>query len=464
MSVPRRWLAQLLAESFASTSLPSHNSGAAPLFRSVTRARRLALAMGGARGLMFGAPQLRRRQALSRDVEELFPIIRMLAVVADVVSLAGDLVGGNKRAAFAGACAVVYGDVDAVDDARLLVTGIGAPNKHERALLAVEKEIGRRRYLTGNPILGLMLHHAFTAIDARGLILVAVDILDGCVPDRELIDRVQRRLAKERLAVASAISGLSEWRELVAADIVRSASLWQVKNLGLSKEQTVRLLEVVKQPPDLSRLLTVVPVEARARVFVHAVLAAVVDGRVSAEERRFVTSLGNVVGLSPAAQRRGRMRVMDFVKRHPEDFNPLAAAAGFAAVDPPIAVRVARTLFENVDALWREVRETGDLGVLLARRAAGQTLTDDEQRRMRDQLLDVVKAVPSLAVIALPGGFVLLPLLLKLLPFDLRPSSFRDLDDFHAFAKDDADTLSPKEHREREDTALQAPRFWRRSN
>ncbi len=458
MSVPRRWFAHLLDESFSTSSSVVPGSA----FRSITRARRLALAVGAERGLAYGAPQLRADQALARDVEELFPIVRTLAVVADVVSMAGDLVGGSKRAAFAGACAMVYGDPDAVDDARLLITGLGAANKSERALLSVEREIGRRRYLTGNPILGLMLHHAFTAIDARALLLIAIDILDGVVPDRGTLVRVQRRLASERLATASAICGLSEWRELVAADIVRSASVWQVKNLGLPKDQTARLLEVVKQPPDLSRLLTVVPAEARGRVFAHAVLAAVVDGRVSPEERRFVASLGNVVGLSAASQQRARRRVMAFVKSHPADFNALAAAAGFAAVDPPIAVRVARTVFDNVDALWREIRETGDLGVLLARRASGQTLSSEEQQRMRDQLVDVVKAVPSLAVFALPGGFVLLPLLLKLLPFDLRPSSFRDLDDFHTFAKDGNDSLSPQEQIEREEVALQAPRFWRR--
>ena len=49
----------------------------------------------------------------------------------------------------------------------------------------------------------------------------------------------------------------------------------------------------------------------------------------------------------------------------------------------------------------------GDLAVLLARRASGRALSDDEQRRMREQLIDVAKAVPGLAVFALPGGFVL---------------------------------------------------------
>ena len=37
------------------------------------------------------------------------------------------------------------------------------------------------------------------------------------------------------------------------------------------------------------------------------------------------------------------------------------AGLAFAAVDPPIAVRLARAVLDNADALWREIRETGDL-------------------------------------------------------------------------------------------------------
>ncbi len=501
MSVPRRWLLHLLDESFAAPAPPlpswpfSPSSLPSKTFGSPTRARRLALAMSAARGLPFGAPLLRPGQHIARDVDELVPIVRTLAVVADVVAVAADVLqpgspspapaSGARRAALSAALAVVYGEDssevlggrisgsivgrssgDVVDEARLLASAVTSDmalsQKAERALLSVERSIGRRRYLTGNPIVGLTLHHALTAIDARALVLVAVDVLAGAVPDPDMIERVQRKLAKERLAAAAAIAGLSEWRELIDVDAVREASLWQVKSLGLGKEATARLVEVVKRPPDLSRLLTLIPVEARARVFLHTALAAVVDGRVSPEERGYLKALGDLVGLSPAAQKRGRRRVLDFVKRHAREFDPLAAAAGFAAVDPPLSVRLGRTVFDNADALWREIRKTGDLGVLLARRTAGQPLSADEQRRMRDQLVDVVKAVPSLAVFALPGGFVLLPLLLKLLPFDLRPSSFRDLDDFHAFARDDKDTLSQKDQSAREQKALSPPRFFRR--
>jgi hypothetical protein len=481
VTLPRRWLQRCLDEATApsmssslspsslspsslspsslSPSSPSDaSSSSPPSSRSLTstQARRLCLSQLSARGLAMGTPLLRADQQLSRDVADLEPIVRLLAVVADVVGAAAAAMGLSSltRSSLAAAVAVVYGDDDGEDARLLALRGLTTTNREERALSSLEREVARRRYLVGNPLLGLTLHRALVATDARALALCALDVAAGAVADAAFVQRVQKRLARERLAVTASIAGLSEWREPIDVDVVRQASTWQVEHLGLGRDQTVRLLEVVKRPPDLSRLLTLVPADARGRVFLQTALAAVVDGRVSADELRHLSALGELLGLPARSQARTRRRVADFVRRHADAFNPLADAAGFAAVDPPLAVRVARVVFENADALWTEIRETGDLGVLLARRASGQRLSDDEHRRMREQLIDVVKAVPALAMFALPGGFVLLPLLLKVLPFDLRTSAFQSHDDFHTFARDQRDSLTPRDRSEREDRLL----------
>ena len=45
---------------------------------------------------------------------------------------------------------------------------------------------------------------------------------------------------------------------------------------------------------------------------------------------------------------------------------------------------------------------------------------------MQEQLIDVAKSIPALAIFALPGGGILLPVLIKVLPFNILPSSFQD--------------------------------------
>ncbi len=81
------------------------------------------------------------------------------------------------------------------------------------------------------------------------------------------------------------------------------------------------------------------------------------------------------------------------------DWHDLAEEWGAAAVD-----RVSSAVTYNLSALATEIRETGELGALLTKAAAGQRLTAEEKRKVRAQLVDLAKAVPALAIFAAPGG------------------------------------------------------------
>lgn len=457
MSIPRRWLAHFLDEVFARAPLPRST---VERVRTRSRAKRVVLASMHHRGLSMGAPLLRREQLLSRGAGELLPLVRWLAVVADHVDLCGHVLDEHELSpaeaarrrsrALAAALALVYG----TDEGAVILAAGDVPSKAEKILVEVEREMVRRRYLQGNPILGLLLNHAFVAVDTRAILLAVCEVYSRG-PHKGSAIKVQTALRAERLATLAAIARLSEWREVIDADLVRSASVWQVKSLGLPRLEVARLLEQTKKPAELSRLVTLVPEGAQERVFQQTMLAACVDGRVSPEERELTSSLAVALGVPKKLARRIERRVRAFVAIHGAELNPLIHAAGFAGAAPPISVRIARIVFENMDALWKEIRETGDLAYLLARRASGQRLTSDEQKRMREQLIDVVKAVPSLAVFTLPGGFILLPIVLKLLPFDLRPSSFqKNGASFRAFARDEGDAITPDDIERAEDEFL----------
>jgi len=75
--------------------------------------------------------------------------------------------------------------------------------------------------------------------------------------------------------------------------------------------------------------------------------------------------------------------------------------------------------------LRKEVAETKELMALVVK-SSGQTLTQDEGRRVREQLMDLLRGIPALAIFAVPGGAFLLPLVIKFLGIELRPSSFID--------------------------------------
>ena len=63
--------------------------------------------------------------------------------------------------------------------------------------------------------------------------------------------------------------------------------------------------------------------------------------------------------------------------------------------------------------------------VQLIRKSTTTELSKEEKEAVKTQFKDLVKSMPSLAIFMLPGGAVLLPIVLKVIP-DLIPSAFRD--------------------------------------
>ncbi len=90
-----------------------------------------------------------------------------------------------------------------------------------------------------------------------------------------------------------------------------------------------------------------------------------------------------------------------------------------------VAERAQATMRKNLDRIVNEVRETRELYELLVK-SRSAALTSEEKRKVRAQLYDILKTIPTLAIFALPGGSVALPILIRLLPFNLLPTSFED--------------------------------------
>ncbi len=87
------------------------------------------------------------------------------------------------------------------------------------------------------------------------------------------------------------------------------------------------------------------------------------------------------------------------------------------------ATKTVKTLIlRNKNRLLLELEESGELMVLLGK-STTRSLSVAEKKKVKAQLLDICKTVPSLTLFLLPGGSLLLPLLVKLIP-QLLPSAF----------------------------------------
>lgn len=82
----------------------------------------------------------------------------------------------------------------------------------------------------------------------------------------------------------------------------------------------------------------------------------------------------------------------------------------------------------NKKRLTKEISESKELMHLLAK-STGKDLSSEEKKKVKKQLLDICKTIPSLTIFLIPGGSLLLPILIKFIP-QLLPSAFNEnLDD-----------------------------------
>ncbi len=289
-----------------------------------------------------------------------------------------------------------------------------------RVLGAIGSRVARNAYLRGNPSGGLPLHALLAALDARHVVRLALGQL---LRQGTLARRAERYLARHSRLKALAI-------ELVASVVGaagasgRHVVLQQAREAGLLPADRRSLGHRLASPRPPLELLRPVPGPLRRLLLEQLALTAMLEGSLAEALQAKVTATALDVGIAPNEWEATKARAAAFVLAHGAQVSSLAA---------PSAPHVARaTLTGMVDAFTeaaedvaREIENMGELGVLLARMADGETLSAAEKREVRTGLIDLAKIVPSLAVFAAPGGTLLLPLLIKVLPFDLRPSAFR---------------------------------------
>jgi ribosomal protein L7/L12 len=89
-----------------------------------------------------------------------------------------------------------------------------------------------------------------------------------------------------------------------------------------------------------------------------------------------------------------------------------------------VSKRWIKILGRNKDKLATELRQSKEL-VQLIRKSSKEELSKEEKEKVKTQFMDIVKSMPALAIFLLPGGALLLPIVLKIIP-NLVPSAFRE--------------------------------------
>lgn len=156
-----------------------------------------------------------------------------------------------------------------------------------------------------------------------------------------------------------------------------------------------------------------------------AILTVWADQIVTEEEKDFITRLAGKLGFNHEELEKSMFAIETFVLSNWGNIPYLQSKNSFDDIRARFLERITKIVEKNKERIGSEIRESKELMDLLTK-STKEELTEEEQRKVRAQLLDILKLLPTFVIIALPGSFLTLPLLLKILPTSALPSAFNE--------------------------------------
>jgi hypothetical protein len=148
------------------------------------------------------------------------------------------------------------------------------------------------------------------------------------------------------------------------------------------------------------------------------------DGKVENDEAYFLFSLAELMQVSDDFVKESIHATDAFISKYRKKipyFNFSNPVKHFYDQTTQLVVTLIK---RNQKRLSKEISESKELMVLLAH-STQRDLDKEEKKKVKKQLLDICKTVPSLTIFLIPGGSLLLPILIKFIP-QLLPSSFNE--------------------------------------
>ena len=148
------------------------------------------------------------------------------------------------------------------------------------------------------------------------------------------------------------------------------------------------------------------------------------DGMADSSEIDFLYELASRLGIDDATAAESIASYDVFIKLHKKDIPYFKYSNPVKHFYEHTAQNVSLLISRNKNRFIKELTNNGELMLLLTH-STHRTLNPKEKKKIKKQLLEICKTVPSLTIFLLPGGSLLLPLLIKFIP-QMLPSVFNE--------------------------------------
>lgn len=180
----------------------------------------------------------------------------------------------------------------------------------------------------------------------------------------------------------------------------------------------------VERAPNLESLSLEKITEIAEKKYILDITSLVFWNDISWPEKQdhFMFKLANSLDLAPNHVQQTHDNLHYFIEKNGSVIPFFSTAHPLKHFYDQTSIMVRTLILRNKKRLFTGVVGSKDLVMLLGK-ATYKDLSRDERKKVKTQLLDICKGVPSLAIFLLPGGTILLPLLIHYIP-EILPSAF----------------------------------------
>ena len=148
------------------------------------------------------------------------------------------------------------------------------------------------------------------------------------------------------------------------------------------------------------------------------------DGEIENEEAYFLHKIASELNLSDTFVSESILDITNFITKYKSEIQYFNYSNPVKHFYDQTTTGVQLLIKRNKKRLTKEIIESKELMLLLLQ-STKRDLDATEKKKVKKQLLDICKSIPSLTIFLLPGGSLLLPLFIKFIP-QLLPSAFNE--------------------------------------
>jgi hypothetical protein len=241
-------------------------------------------------------------------------------------------------------------------------------------------------------------------------VLTFVAYLEGKSDVMEYLSQLERTILYE-VSKALAVKKEKTKYDLLLLKLFRTSVRFQTGN-------------VTDQAEQISALNTATSNFEKYYLLDLVVMALWSDAFIEPAEIKYVQQWSDALNIDNAIREDSITVIDTFIKVNRNDipyFNDSNPIKNFYDQTTQTVVKL---ILRNKKRLTQEIGESKELMVLLAA-STHRDLDAMEKKKVKNQLLDICKSIPSLTIFLLPGGSLLLPILIRFIP-QILPSAFNE--------------------------------------